>query len=221
MNNIVFTKTYPAPLICEKEVLRYGGCKSADNETQNLLKTCLSIAKDKFVYRVCYCRLPVNIAKDICDFGAFKVQSLKLSQNLNGCQNAIIFGATVGVEIDRLIAKYSRLSPAKALMLQAMGAERIEALCDTFCEDIKVSLKTNLKPRFSAGYGDLPLDTQKQIFNLLNCSKHIGLSLNDSLIMSPSKSVTAFMGLTGNAEKNVTNKCQLCDNKDCTFRGAL
>ena len=221
MNTAVLTKTYPAPPICEKEILRYAGSPSADKETQDLLKTCLSIAKDKFVYKVCYCRLPVNIAEDICDFGAFKVKSLKLAQNLKGCHSVIIFGATVGVEIDRLVAKYSRISPAKALMLQAMGAERIEALCDTLCEDITRDLKTNLKPRFSSGYGDLPLDTQKQIFNLLNCSKHIGLSLNDSLIMSPSKSVTAFVGLTDETEKTVPNKCEFCDNKDCTFRGAL
>lgn len=221
MNTVVLTKIYSAPQVCKKEILRYSGSPSADDETQNLLNQCLSIAKDKFVYKVCYCRLPVNINKDICDFGAFKVQSLKLSQNLKGCHSVIIFGATIGVEIDRLIAKYSRISPAKALMFQAMGAERIEALCDTFCEDIKTDLKTNLKPRFSAGYGDLSLDTQKQIFNLLNCSKYIGLSLNDSLIMSPSKSVTAFVGLTDEAKKTVPNKCDLCDNKDCTFRGAL
>lgn len=221
MNTAVLTKTYSAPRLCEKEILRYAGSHSADNETQNLLNTCLDIAKDKFVYKVCYCQLPVNISEDICDFGIFEVKSLKLAQNLNGCHGVIVFGATVGVEIDRLIAKYSRISPAKALMLQGMGAERIEALCDRFCEDIKSSLKTNLKPRFSAGYGDLPLDTQKQIFNLLNLPKHIGLSLNDSLIMSPSKSVTAFVGLTGETEKTVTNKCDLCDNKDCTFRGAL
>ena len=41
----------------------------------------------------------------------------------------------VGADIDRLIAKHSRLSPSRALMLQAIGAERIEALCDAFCND--------------------------------------------------------------------------------------
>ena len=187
MNTITFTKTYAYPAVCEKEILRYSGCKSADSETQKLLQSCLNEAKDRLVYKVCYCQLPVSINADICDFDIFSVQSFKLAKNLNGCNSVIIFGATIGVEIDRLIAKYSRISPAKALMFQAIGAERIEALCDTFCEDIKNSLKTNLKPRFSAGYGDLSLDTQKQIFAVLNCSKHIGLALNDSLIMSPSK----------------------------------
>ena len=104
-------------------------------------------------------------------------------------------GATVGIALDRLIAKYSRISPAKALLLQALGAERIEALCDTFCDDIQKAHKIALKPRFSAGYGDLPLDTQNSIFGLLNLPKNIGLTLNDSMLMSPSKSVTAFIGI--------------------------
>ena len=104
-------------------------------------------------------------------------------------------GATVGIELDRLIIKYSHLSPTKALLLQALGAERIEALCDTFCTDMQNTLKIALKPRFSAGYGDLLLDTQTHIFGLLSLPKHIGLTLNDSLIMSPTKSVTAFIGI--------------------------
>ena len=36
---------------------------------------------------------------------------------------------------------------------------------------------------------------KKQFFALLQCEKHVGLYLNDSLLMSPSKSVTAFVGL--------------------------
>lgn len=221
MNTVTLIKTYTAPAICQKEILRYAGCKAVDCETQKLLENCLNEAKDKFVYKVCYCNLPVNVNTDICDFGAIKVRSAKLAKNLEGCESVIILGATVGVEIDRLIAKYSRISPAKALMFQAIGTERIESLCDTFCEDIKNSLNTNLKPRFSAGYGDLPLDTQKEIFSVLNCSKHIGLTLNDSLIMSPSKSVTAFAGITDKKENRTVNKCALCDYKNCTFRGAL
>lgn len=221
MNTQTFTKTYSSPAFCEKEILRYAGCKSADSETQKLLESCLNESKDKLVYKVCYCQLPVSINGSICDFGVFNVQSLKLAQNLGGCESVIIFGATIGVEIDRLIAKYSRISPSKALMFQAIGAERIESLCDSFCADIKRSFKTNLKPRFSGGYGDLPLDVQKHIFAVLNCAKHIGLTLNDSLIMSPSKSVTAFVGLTDKKVDSTENKCLLCDNKNCAFRGAL
>ena len=83
-------------------------------------------------------------------------------------------------------------------MLDALGAERIESLCETFCKEL--SLKSRAKgacvtPRFSPGYGDLPLTFQKEIFRVLDCPRQIGLSLNESLLMSPSKSVTAIMGI--------------------------
>ena len=115
----------------------------------------------------------------------------------------MIFAATIGVEIDRLITKYSRLSPAKAFCCQAIGAERVEELCDDFCESVNEKLGAGgemLKPRFSPGYGDLPLETQKMIFSLLDCPKRIGVTLGDSLLMSPSKSVTAFAGITKRQE---------------------
>ena len=96
----------------------------------------------------------------------------------------------MGIAPDRLAQKYSRVSPVKALFLEAVGNERIEALCDVFCGEY-----ANARPRFSPGYGDLPLDLQKDIFAALDCSRKIGLTLNQSLLMSPSKSVTAIMGL--------------------------
>ena len=106
----------------------------------------------------------------------------------------MIFAATVGFEIDRLIMKYTRLSPSHALMLSALGAERIEALCVAFCEDIKKRHGV-CRPRFSAGYGDLSIEVQREIFNLLTPQAKIGLTLTDSMLMSPTKSVTAFIGI--------------------------
>ena len=193
MNNISI-KTYNAPPINTKEILRYAGGGNNDN-TIKLLNDCTNEATNVLSYKVCYCQLPITINNDICDFGVFKLKSQNLAANLKDCINVIVMGATVGIELDRLIIKYSHLSPTKALLLQALGAERIEALCDTFCTDMQNTLKIALKPRFSAGYGDLLLDTQKQIFALLSLPKHIGLTLNNSLIMSPTKSVTAFIGI--------------------------
>lgn len=223
MNLTVLNKTYNSPAVCEKEILRYAGCKSADSETQKLLDLCLDEVLGKLTYKVCYCELPITINENICDFAVFKVSSQKLAANLKDCKRVILLSATVGIEIDRLITKYGYISPAKALMFQAIGAERIEALCDDFCADIEDSLKISLRPRFSPGYGDLPLETQKQIFSVLDCPKRIGLTLNESLLMSPSKSVTAFAGISDKITKKptLTNKCALCDKKDCAFRGAL
>ncbi len=47
--------------------------------------------------------------------------------------------------------------------------------------------------RFSPGYGDLPLSFQKKLLNFLEGFK-IGISLNNSFLMNPEKSVTALLG---------------------------
>lgn len=202
---MVFCKTYPAPPFCEKEILRYAGASSPDEEMLALVRGCIAEVRELIKYRVCYRRLEVNINGDICDFGSFSVSSRDLAKNLSGCEKAIVFAATVGIELDRIIARYSRLSPAKALIFQAIGAERCESLCNMFCKEFEEERNIAVKPRFSPGYGDLALETQKDIFALLDCERKIGLTLTDSLLMSPTKSVTAFMGL--------------CDNK--TDRGGI
>lgn len=211
------TKTYPEPPFCEREILRYAGCKTADEATLALLRSCVDEVRDKLAYKVCYRELTVRVVGNICDFGAFCVQAESLAKNLAGCSEVVVFAATVGLEIDRLIAKYGRLAPSKALLLQAIGAERIEALCDVFCESVKKEKRTSVKPRFSAGYGDLPLATQKEIFAVLNCEKTIGVFLNESLLMSPSKSVTAFLGLGGGRYATNGRTCAACNQKDCAF----
>lgn len=190
----VVTKTYDAPEIREKEILRYAGVKKADEALLSMLRECISDARDALSYKVCYYEVPFSLSDGKCDFSHFSTNSKSLAKNLSGCDSVIVFAATVGIGIDRLIHKYSKLSPAKALIFQAIGAERIEALCDAFEEDIKSHGKAT-RNRFSAGYGDAPLEIQKEIFNLLSPQKNIGLTLGDSLLMSPTKSVTAFIGI--------------------------
>ena len=188
-------KTYPTPLFNEKEAMRYAGCPVADDASAKLLSECYKEAEKILSYKVSWIKLPLEINGSNCSFELFDLSSEKLAANLAPCKKAVIFAATVGIELDRLISKYSKLSPAKALMFQAIGAERIEALCDTFCEDISSQLNCKTRPRFSPGYGDLALDNQKKIFSVLDCERKLGLSLNNSLLMSPTKSVSAILGL--------------------------
>ena len=129
----VLTKSLPAPPFCEREALRYAGCRAADGQTTGLLHACLDQAQDALAYRVCYTVSPVEIREAEVTFEGFTLPSAQLSRNLAGCSRALVFAATVGVGIDRLIARAGALSPAKGLMFQAIGAERIESLCDSFC----------------------------------------------------------------------------------------
>ena len=195
MNNLIQIKSFSAPEINKKEILRYAKGNESDIKTVELLEDCLKEVENCLSYKVCYRAFSVTTDGKNCDFGDFKLVSRDLSKNLCSCKEVVLFGATVGLGIDRLIIKYGKISPVRALMLQAIGSERIESLCNLFCKELANELGVKLRPRFSAGYGDLPLATQKDIFSLLALDKNLGILLGDGLLMTPTKSVTAFVGL--------------------------
>ncbi len=193
----VITEEFSAPDVNTEEILRYAGCRRGiDDTTRELLKEAIKEAEDLFVYKVCCLTADVTVTEDgisVCDE---YFSSRLLAKTMKSCKKVIIFGATVGIAVDRLIMRYSRLSPAKAVLLQGYGAERIEALCDEFCISMqKKHPEYTFTSRFSPGYGDLDIKNQKTIFKMLNCEKNIGLFLNESMLMSPTKSVTAFVGM--------------------------
>ena len=190
----VFVKTYSTPRVDEREIFRYAGQKTqADELLQGILKDCLTECLPLLSYRVCYA---VGKGTDIIAALGNAYTGELVKRRLEVAEYAVVFGATVGLEIDRLIIRYGEISPTKALLLQAVGAERIESLCNVFCEDLQEEFNEKglgVGARFSAGYGDFPLTAQNRIFQLLSPQRKIGLTLNESLLMSPTKSVTAIV----------------------------
>ena len=197
MSDVIFVRGFDAPPINKKEIFRYAGIVKPDDVLEGILNECLAEIEKKLSYRVCYREFEIVRNGAELDLGFAKTSSRALCKCLDGCERIVLFAATVGIELDRLISRYSSLSPSRALVLQAIGAERIESLCNAFCNELERE-KGALTPRFSAGYGDLPLELQRDIFTALDCQRQIGLTLNQSLLMSPSKSVSAIVGIVDN-----------------------
>ena len=110
---------------------------------------------------------------------------------------------------------------AKASVLQACAAAAIEACCNMLQQELQSDAARHgfyLRPRFSPGYGDLPLAAQKDFFQAIDCTKRLGITLTDSLLMYPTKSVTAFIGVTPQKEDCHIGKCKQCKNIGCEFR---
>ncbi len=215
MENTVYVKSFENKPFNRSEILRYAGIKSEDGSMNVLISACIKEAEGAISGRVCYSKLPVRFYPDYIDLSFMKIYSNDLRKALCDADEAILFAATIGLGIDRLISKYAAVSPCKALIFQAIGAERIESLCDNFCEYAKCEFK-NILPRFSPGYGDFSIEAQKDIFLALDCPRKIGLSLNSSLLMSPSKSVTAIMGISEKAKEK--HSCKNCGKTDCEYR---
>ena len=213
----------PLPPADREEILRYAGCRKAGDGERALLEDCLAQLGTGLRGRVCYERFEVTRLEDgKLNLGFAVTASQNLARQLSGCRECVLFAATVGLEMDRLIARYGAVSPAKGLFFQAIGAERIEALCNAFCAAAAEELSREgrgVTARFSPGYGDLPLGLQRDIFRALDCPRKIGLTLNESLLMSPSKSVTALFGVTDRlGDGCAAAGCESCGKQDCAYR---
>lgn len=199
------------------EAYRYAGITknfpqdefSIDPEIEKLATDAVKEISDNMNPRSVYIRFPLTITETDkkndegkplfqIQFANVKFLSHYLGLNLKDCHAIYLFAATLGPAVDRSIQKAARLNAAKSVMLQAAGAMFIEEYCDLLQNKLlKEEEKegNTFRPRFSPGYGDIPLTMQNTFFELLQCQKNLALTLNNSLIMSPEKSVTAFIGV--------------------------
>ena len=178
--------------------MRYARIRGADDSYDALIDECIKEAEPVLCYRVCYTILYIEYKDNQLCLGNIAAPYQTIIKAIKDADEVLLFAATVGTPFDRLIQRYAALAPSKALILQAIGAERVESLCDAFCDKMTSELSVLgkcLTPRVSPGYGDIPLTMQRDIFAVLDCPRKIGLTLDESLLMSPSKSVTVIAGI--------------------------
>ena len=179
------------------ETLRYlGYAKTAvpEEQVESLVLSCVDEVLKVQDLRACYSVFDISSEGGKLNLGFAEVESHSLSLNLAGCKKIVLFACTAGAGIDRLLAKYKRLSPAKTAVIQAAGAALVEDWCEQLCAQFKREYG-EMKPRFSCGYGVLPLTLQRDIFAALSVTKQIGITLSDDCFMTPTKSVTAIVGI--------------------------
>ena len=130
---------------------------------------------------------------DYLDIGYGFLKSRQLCKNLKGAKRIVVFAITLGSGVDRLLMRLSSVSAADYFVADAYASAIAEGAMDKAEEIVKKDMKT--RPRFSAGFGDFYIENQKGILKLLNAEKLLGITLGDSCLMSPMKSVTAVMGV--------------------------
>lgn len=209
--------------IQKKEVLRYLGFRGAqpDAVTDALIDAVTREAETqvqpKSIYREVSLR---RVGEGQTEIGGVVFHSCKLQAHLQSSDRILVFAATLGVSADMLVRRYSADNAAKAAVAQAVLAAMIERYCDEICAQIaeKEAKKGYfLRPRFSPGYADLALSAQRELFSILEITKRIGVMLNDACFMLPTKSVTAFIGLTKEKTCDV-HGCAACDARECAYR---
>lgn len=163
--------------INRKEVRRYLGYggREADEQINGRIEQAIDMLCSQAVPRWTYEVYPLErLEIDTLCFAGMTVQSGSLSKNLEGCQKVALMAATLGIQVDRLIQKHNHSQVSMAVILQAASAAMIEEVCDMVQEEIKLQMEKEGyydRPRFSPGYGDFSIAYQKQILQILNCSK--------------------------------------------------
>ena len=178
----------------KKMAMRFMGCKNLPDELSEVYDKSLELYKKTAVFKAVYRKTSVIFfgEKGIrFDFGEIESESLR--KNLDGCKSAFIFAATSGSGVDRLIIKQTKISSADAMVTDCIASSGIEVFCDLVNDEMKAG--RILKPRYSPGYGDVSLSCQSEILSFLDAYRKSGLTLTESYLMTPVKSVTAIVGI--------------------------
>lgn len=210
--------------IKRSEILRYMQYSPSFDisELEPVINSCIEEYKLAARYRACYCKFNISKTSDYCiDFGFMNVKSHSLAINLKDCREAYAFAATTGINTERLLYKYNKISPARAFILDAIGSAAIEAFCDCLNTFLRKGTQEHgqfLRPRFSPGYGDFSISHQPYLLNALDANRKLNLTLTDSYLMVPAKSVTAIIGITDTPNNCISQSCELCNRNDCLYR---
>ena len=182
----------------KNEALRYMGHRGEDIDEQldKLITKCekevLSCVKPRFVYKVC------DISREekgilVKDTNLFLTGN-SIKKHLDGCDEAVAIDSLCSVAVEQACDR-----------AELIIKEENPGYYQTF--------------RFGLGYGDLPISLQGQFLHVLNAPKQIGLNVSSTDMLTPTKSVTAVIGLSKNPIPQRARGCQTCSmNKKCQFR---
>ena len=140
-----------------------------------------------------------------------------LAKHLEGCDRLVIMAVTLGHDVDELISRTQSEKIALSVVMDSGASVMTELAANLAMEQIRgaVSEQSGGQPlfmteRFSPGYGDSPLEMQKQLLDLLDAENQLGITLSKGFMMSPSKSITGIMGLANHPVKGRLATCAEC-----------
>ncbi len=185
--------------ISKCEAARYMGIRTApDNMTAELLERYEKIVRSRLKPLYVYREAEVEFSAEGIYLTGLTVPLTgnSIAKLLQGCNKAVVLAATVSAEAGRLIREVSVTDMAAAVVADALCSAAIEQVCDRAETEIFGDMpKEQRTYRFSPGYGDLPIELQPNLLNYLNAQRRIGLSCTDSYLLTPTKSVTAIIGI--------------------------
>ena len=193
--------------------------KNLDELVDVLIKETVNTARPRFIYNIF--TLEKNSGILLKNTELF-LKGEDIARHLEKSEKCAVLCATLGSEIDMKINYYSKTELLKSVISDACASALIEALCDYAEAIIKKDAEENsffITGRYSPGYGDFDISVQRDLLNLIEAPKRIGVTVTGSFIMLPRKSVSAVIGFQSEKLGKEIDKCSTCNLKgNCSFR---
>ena len=144
-----------------------------------------------------------------------------ISRQLRGSEAFAFFVATAGAEFEDLQMRLKDDDDmVRTFIADSFGSVMAECAADRMEEALQTELdgrRWRHTNRFSPGYCGWHVSEQQRLFRLFGTESPCGVSLTDSSLMVPIKSVSGVIGL-GPEVRKLEYSCGLCDYKDCYKR---
>jgi len=129
-----------------------------------------------------------------------------LGRMIEDCEEVLLMAVTAGSSVTAAISRASEDEGLfRGVVYDAVASELVDAglqwIMDYVNRQLSRERKHCLKRRFSAGYGDLELKTQKKIYDLLDLNR-LDIKISPGYMLVPEKSVTAVTGIKKTKEHN-------------------
>ena len=149
----------------------------------------------------------------------FDVKKIVYGQ-LKKSDSVAVFVCTAGEEPGKRSRKEMKEGDLlKGYIYDVVGSEIVEAAADLMQDALKTTMESSgrrITNRYSPGYCDWNVSEQHKLFQLIP-DNFCGVTLTESALMDPVKSVSGFIGIGENVRFNKYT-CNLCDSKNCIYR---
>jgi len=120
------------PLPNEEEILRRAACRQPSEEERGLMRECLRDAGYLIDYHITERNRPFSLLKQMVEEAPENFSPGFLVNDLKDCDSVIIFTASLGAAIKEEVEEDGE--PEKRIFYQAICAERLDALCEAYCD---------------------------------------------------------------------------------------
>lgn len=146
----------------------------------------------------------------------FPLEGESIAKHLRFASRVYLMAVTLGVESERMLLGMQAVSMTDSIILDSCLSAYVEDAADQCEAEIRelIAESEELTFRFSPGYGDLPLAVHQELIRNLKWDRILGITTTNSMMMVPSKSVIAVIGVEEMKEKK-NKTMRPCGNQSC------